>query len=192
VRPSILGAIILGITLNASLASADVIVHVEALLDGQDQLVIGPTGLFWNHIDFIKPGYNGGPVNDSSNGPSYVNGVPWTATWSDPGTRTPGISSVFLMSTASYLGFTPSTVYGHEFDNYQGNGETGFLGPQVVINRGPVGAGTYNGLSAVTLNDDAFGGYNVYSVDLHFAPEPSSICLLVIGTVTLLSRRKAF
>ena len=165
------------------------IIHFEGVLDGVSKLVIGPTGIYWDHQAFIKPGYHDGPVNDSFNGPEYVNGNPWLATWPTSDTRAAEISSIFALDTSGYLGFTLSTSYGHYFDNYQGNGPAGKIIDQLDLNRGTVTASTSNGRSAVLIDDGPQGGFMVYSIDLHFVPEPASLALLGAGAVMLMARR---
>ena len=56
----------------------DVIV-VEALIDGDSELHLTPTGLYWKELGGSKPGRHQG-----SNLPTYINAVAWMPQWGHP------------------------------------------------------------------------------------------------------------
>jgi hypothetical protein len=52
---------------------------VEALVDGDSELCVTPTGIYWRSLGVAKPGRHGG-----RNEPTFVNGQPWRPQWGQP------------------------------------------------------------------------------------------------------------
>ncbi len=183
-------AIILGIlALNAVALGAPTVIQIQAVVDGQSELVISPTGIFWHHIDHAKPGNYG--ENYDLAGPTYVDGAGWTPTWTKPvEQRVEDVSGVLAIDATGFSGFALSSQYGNYFDAYPelvgGNWVT--LGPLVDLNRGSMTLSSYNGLPSVLINDTQ-PGQNVYSFDLQI-PEPATMGLLALSGLVVLRRRR--
>jgi hypothetical protein len=82
-------------------------VIVEAFIDGNSELRVKKTGIYWVNAEDAKPGKHGG-----SNFPTYVNGQPWQPVWGKPHKeRGPDKSSLHsLMLEPAKMEFTLLTV----------------------------------------------------------------------------------
>jgi len=173
------------LSLFASTIAADII-HVEAVVDGKSELVISPTGLFWHHINNAKPGNYGESYEIA--GPTYIDGVAWTPTWTTPpAQRVEDISSTISIDTSLFSGFELSLEYNHYFDDYTG-GAFPDLGTKIQLNRGSVTLSDYNGFPSILIND-TIGGQNVYSFDI-LVPDPATLGLLSVGLMGLPFRHR--
>jgi hypothetical protein len=52
---------------------------VEAFIDGNSELRVKKTGIYWINAEDAKPGKHGG-----ANFPTYINGQPWQPVWGKP------------------------------------------------------------------------------------------------------------
>lgn len=141
------------------------VVNIQMVIDHDSALVITPTGLYWRHYGYAKPGFYGNSYEIP--GPFLIGTQSWTPTWDTPGSRDPGVSSVFALNTAGFSGWSLSQSYGGAFNSYPQDSGATVLAQSLSLNRGTVTSTTVDGFPAIRFQD-FFSGQNVYSVDLKF------------------------
>ncbi|MBM3874961.1 MAG: hypothetical protein FJ382_14770, partial [Verrucomicrobia bacterium] len=141
------------------------VVNIQMVIDHDSALVIAPTGLYWRHYGYAKPGFYGNSYEIP--GPFLIGTQTWTPTWDTPGSRDPGVSSVFVLNTAGFSGWSLSQSYGGAFNSYPQDYGATVLAQSLSLNRGTVTSTTVDGFPAIRFQD-FFSGQNVYSVDLRF------------------------
>ncbi len=129
------------------LRGADLVVSVQ--IDGESQLVIQRDRLFWDHVQFDRPGRAGYPTSESF--PTLVNGYAWYPGWPSTPNNSAGPSSGLLAS----VNFSTNGI---TMDQQAGRG-------QVTIVQQPTADNDFRLI--VDFDDTAVGGADQYTIILH-------------------------
>lgn len=170
--------------------AAAIVLEIEALIDGRDQLIIQGNTLQWHHFDFAAVGRHSGQnlptvISATQNGVTLMDRVEWVPTWSAPPPdriAREEFSSVFT-GLVPALPLEELTV---QLIEVQSRNSTSIIELPTAS----------NGFSTVVeFNDNPLGGSEIYIARLEFdivteAPEPGTIALFSLGLIGIgLARR---